>query len=708
MPDVSPALLTDEQRQAIEFLLSDFEHSWRPDRLAEFAVALPTDGNLRLVALQELVQIDLERQWSAGRSVTLESYLEQFPELGDPRTVDRRLILAEWRARQLSGVLPNASEFAARFPLQVDQIRQERAEHRSSVDEADLRSTQSLRMTLSPFDTNLSTVANPPRTLTRELPPQLGPYRIVRHIGGGGMGDVYLAERVDIGLPVALKVPKLHVSAETELLERLMREARAVARIDHPNICKIYDIGQDAGIHFLAMQFVDGPTLEALLKQRADSPLLSTRGAVELVRKIALALAAAHARGVIHRDIKPSNILIDERRQEPVVTDFGLARPGGDDGLTYTQTGKVLGTLLYMSPEQADGRVGEIGVASDIYSLGITLYELLTGAVPFRSLQELFTKAAAAPSSIRKELSPELDRIVLKAIARKAADRYRSMEEFAADLQAWLTPSSKRPTPPRRTLVIALSLAALALLALGIVLTVQTKAGQVELRFANVDVQNLHLKIDDEAVDRTRIKMKHQGDEDWLTIDARPGKHELEISLPGFKLESRQVSVQAGKATPVEVTLLPLPKETPVSPDEKSGTTAESPPVVGEKTSEPPIGNKPEEKPAIPQPPVEDPAVAEEAARQRLTRSLVDHGWHYFDNLYPPGDLAIFRADGTWHKYRWKYWVVGPREIVISFNREAQSPEGGIRFSFNDELTAFTGEFTERNGRHHIIKGTRK
>src|SRR5579884_2001207 len=210
-------------------------------------------------------------------------------------------------------------------------------------------------------------------------PPRLGRYRVVRMLGSGGMATVYLAHDTELDRPVALKVPHLDPRHGPELLERFQREARAAALLRHPNICPVFDVGRADGVPYLTMAYIEGRTLaEAADDYRRRGP-----GAVAaLVRTLALALEEAHGHGVIHRDLKPSNVMITPRG-EPVIMDFGLARRADRDDARLTAVGYALGTPAYMPPEQVSGDVDAMGPAADVYSLGVILYELLTGQLPF-------------------------------------------------------------------------------------------------------------------------------------------------------------------------------------------------------------------------------------------------------------------------------------------------------------------------------------
>jgi serine/threonine protein kinase len=265
----------------------------------------------------------------------------------------------------------------------------------------------------------------------RDLPEQFGQYRIIRRLGRGGMGTVYLAHDTRLDRSVALKVPHFTPADGPQILERCVREARAAAKIQHPNICPVHDIGQIRGIHYLTMAYIEGRSLAELLSGQG---LPSQGQAAALVRKVARGLHEAHRQGVIHRDLKPANIMIN-RRGEPVVMDFGLAHQDCVEDARLTETGAFLGTLGYLAPERIDGG-GAVGPASDIYSLGVILYELLTGQLPFQGLPaavlaQILTQEPEPPSTFRPDLDPQLQTICLKAIAKRIEKRFPTMMDLA-------------------------------------------------------------------------------------------------------------------------------------------------------------------------------------------------------------------------------------------------------------------------------------
>jgi len=261
------------------------------------------------------------------------------------------------------------------------------------------------------------------------VPPTIGRYHVVRLLGEGGMGAVYLAHDPQLDRDVALKVPR---PTGSQTKARFLREARAAAALCHPNICPIYDLGEADGVRFLCLAYVRGEPLSRRISPGRPLPVAE---AVAVVRTVARAMHEAHRRGIVHRDLKPANVMIDEAGQ-PVVMDFGLARDCTPLATQLTAAGDVMGTPAYMPPEQIEGDVARMGPACDIYSLGVILYELLTGAVPFRGdlialATQIVADPPAPPSRHRSGLDPRLDAICLKALAKRPEDRWPTMAAFA-------------------------------------------------------------------------------------------------------------------------------------------------------------------------------------------------------------------------------------------------------------------------------------
>lgn len=287
-----------------------------------------------------------------------------------------------------------------------------------------------------------STMDSPAGLFTRAtsgVPPrQIGNYELLEEIARGGMGIVYKARHISLKRSVALKMILAGQFAGDAEVQRFHTEAEAAAKLDHPHIVPIYEVGQQAGQHFLAMAFVSGGSLAAKI---TDSVFASV-DAARMVRTIALAIAYAHSKGVVHRDLKPANVLLDEQG-EPRVTDFGLAKQiESDSGLT--STGQILGTPSYMPPEQARGETDRVGTLSDVYSLGAILYCLLTGRPPFKAATTVDTvlqvigEVPVAPRDMNPTVPVDLETICLKCLEKAPEARYASAADLADDLQRYL------------------------------------------------------------------------------------------------------------------------------------------------------------------------------------------------------------------------------------------------------------------------------
>jgi serine/threonine-protein kinase len=270
------------------------------------------------------------------------------------------------------------------------------------------------------------------------LPAAFGDYELHEEIGRGGMGVVYRATQKSLGRTVALKMLLRRDLASPADLARFRSEAEAAARLDHPGIVSIFEVGECEGHPFYSMQFVEGTTLS----RRLAAGRLPPREAAALLAKVADAVQAAHDRGVLHRDLKPSNILIDALG-EPHVSDFGLAkRLEGDASVTHT--GAILGTPCYMSPEQAAGSRGDVGPTSDVWSLGAILYQMLTGRPPFQAATPMDTLLAVlesdppVPRSLERGVDRDLEMIALKSLQKPQDLRYASAADLAADLRSFL------------------------------------------------------------------------------------------------------------------------------------------------------------------------------------------------------------------------------------------------------------------------------
>lgn len=290
-----------------------------------------------------------------------------------------------------------------------------------------------------------------PTNLSAQEPlPEIPGFRVISHLGRGGMGCVYLAEQLKLGRRVALKVIAHAATASDKLLSRFHDESRAVAAVAHPGVCQIYEVGEANGTPFLAMEYIDGETLSEVIRKQ----LPTTSDTAQFVFDIAVAIEACHQAGILHRDLKPANVMLTQNRTIKVM-DFGLAKRLESQDDSHTKTGEIVGTPSYMAPEQASGIVKQFTPATDVYAIGTILYECLTGRPPFQTpnpmqtVMMVLTEDPVSPRKLQPKIPVDLETICLKCLQKKPAKRYPSAAELADDIQRFINnePIRARQTP---------------------------------------------------------------------------------------------------------------------------------------------------------------------------------------------------------------------------------------------------------------------
>lgn len=410
----------------------------------------------------------LEKRIELGESQAVESVLNAYPSLAENREQLLELMYLEWVLRCERDELPNVQEYFERFPefasdfeklVRVDEVV------RGVIPESGITLAEKAAINFDPLTVEAREVASSRPNSLRSI--SIGGYTLERIIGRGGMGIVYQARQHQLDRLVALKTIDFAGSLNPRTVARFRTEAELVARLQHPNIVQVYETGSHSGMPFFSMELVDGGTLATAIGSSAMKPNL----AAKLVEVLSRAIHYAHSQGIIHRDLKPANVLLAHSdraealdlspgssdasgpiRYEPKIVDFGLAKLLGDTS-SRTLSGTALGTPSYMSPEQLSSEFGEIGPASDVYSLGAILYELLVGKPPFHAataietMQHVRSHEPVIPQSVRRKLPRDLVLICMTCLRKEPQQRYATAADLANDLQRFLSgnPIQARP-----------------------------------------------------------------------------------------------------------------------------------------------------------------------------------------------------------------------------------------------------------------------
>jgi serine/threonine-protein kinase len=401
--------------------------------------------NMAFTSLLEVLCAEQRNCWHRGEPIRAETYLAQHPLLADQADHVVELIYNEVLLREEMGESPELEDYLQRFPRLTLQLRRLFEVH-GVLESGHL---------LDSHSTMIAQRGLPP-TVPVTLPqlPAVAGYELLNELGRGGMGVVYKARHVSLNRVVALKMILTGPHAGTEELARFRAEAEAQARVQHPNIVQIYEIGDAAGCPYFAVEFMDGGSLAQQLAGNPQPP----RQAARLLETLAGAVHNAHQHGLVHRDLKPANVLLTADSVAKV-TDFGLAKrlpgPGSQPGYVGpTRSGAILGTPSYMAPEQAAGKIEAITPATDIYALGAILYELLTGrppflgALPLETLLHVQTQEPVPPRRLQPHVPRDLETICLKCLHKEPSQRYATAQALADDLQRFRAdrPIQARPT----------------------------------------------------------------------------------------------------------------------------------------------------------------------------------------------------------------------------------------------------------------------
>ena len=465
-------------------------------------------------------------------------------------------VIDEFVSRTQSGESPSIESYCIANPELADEIRK-------------LFPVLAMLNTVVESETLVSKSSrslNATREHTFEVPCEFGRYRLEKELGRGGMGTVYLAYDPQLDRHTAIKIPRFK---SEKLAERFRREARLMAKVEHPSLCPIYDVGSIDGLDFLSMAFVEGRSLDEIIE---ESGSLTESEAAKIGTHVAEAVAAIHQSGMVHRDIKPGNVMISTEGRV-FLMDFGLAFSPGELDESLTQEGEVVGSPAYLAPEQIESEIGEVGPQTDAYTLGVLLFEMVTGHRPFqgsapRLMRQIATADPPKLSTIRADTSRRLDEICHKLLRRSPSDRLLSAGELANELRGFETqPESADSTfGGRRAMTWLATLFVFGLLVAGFVMTIRTHEGEVVVKAP--DNSDLQIEVSEKGQRVALISKKNR----WrVTVD----HGEYEASILGddksVELSRERLTVKRGKTVQLEVVKKFFERPRQQSPLQKKG-----------------------------------------------------------------------------------------------------------------------------------------
>jgi len=507
-------------KEWIDQLADSFEVAWNespPARLSDFLG--DAAGERRYSLLLELVRIDLEYRYASGEPRSLEEYVSEFPELAGPdgtlpddlvlfaRDLGRRLDQDASLIDTVNSLASGLTDFSARIQCP------------NCGNSVDVEKTDGEKVACPHCGEACQLAPAAADAASLQLPRTLGKFQLLEILGSGSFGTVYKARDAELARLVALKLPRATAFSSADEEQRFLTEARSAARLAHPNIVPVHEIAHERDLTYIVSEYIEGETLA----DRIERQSVSHRRAAQWVAEVADALHYAHSQKVVHRDVKPSNILIDTE-DRPHVTDFGLARDtAGEVGVTVE--GQIVGTPAYMSPEQAAAESAAVDARSDVYSLGVVLYELLTGERPFRGnarmlLHQVLNDEPRPPRRLNDRIPRDLETICLKAMAKSPGRRFVDAAELGADLRRYLDgrPIHARPVGsgerfwqwcrrnPALAVASALAIGALVCIALlSTLFGVQQSKARREIARTNTDLNqaNVDLKLQRDLIENS-------------------------------------------------------------------------------------------------------------------------------------------------------------------------------------------------------------